>query len=89
MDILFIADVFADEIPGGGELVNDLVISGLREKGHNIITIKSQDLDIQELLHYSCNGYHIILANHLGMTFEQKNLIRDLSDKQPGFKYLI
>ena len=89
MDILFIADVFADEIPGGGELVNDLVISGLREKGHNIITIKSQDLDIQELLHYSCNGYHIILANHQGMTVEQKNLIKNLSNKQPGFKYLI
>ena len=37
MKIIFIADVFADELPGGGELVNQEVINLLRADGHTVI----------------------------------------------------
>ena len=42
MDIVFIADYFADEIPGGGELNNDYLCDLLQEKGHSVYKIKSR-----------------------------------------------
>ena len=42
MDVIFIADYFADEIPGGGELNNDYLCNLLEEKGHSVYKIKSR-----------------------------------------------
>ena len=40
--IIFIADFFADEVPGGGELNNQQLIEILRKRGVDVLEIKSQ-----------------------------------------------
>ena len=41
MKFTFIADFFADEILGGGELNNQELIEILREREHEVVQIKS------------------------------------------------
>ena len=44
MRIVFIADFFADQVLGGGELDNEELISNLISDGHEIIKINSHDV---------------------------------------------
>ena len=88
MDIIFIADVYADEIPGGGELVNDLVIEELINRGHNVVKYKSENVELEKLHNYLLNKYTVILANHLLLPIEQKNMLARYS-RDYGCKYII
>jgi len=97
MDILFVADIFADELPGGGEIVNDIVIQGLREKGHNVITKKSGDLTLEYFMEKVKNGFDLILGNHINVDIEIKIKIRELAlnpailveHRKYPFKYIV
>jgi len=71
---VFIADFFADEIRGGGELNNEELIAILRNRGHEVITQKSSlitPLMIEELA-----GAHFIVANFVGLSKESKESLQ-------------
>ena len=90
MQILFIADVYADEVPGGGEIVNDLIINELINKGHHVIKFKSQDISTRDLAHYIANNFMVILGNHLALSQQHKNIIIAATvNPDSNFKYLI
>ena len=57
MKLVFIADVFADEIPGGGELVNEEVIRLLVKQGHTVERIKSQQVTVDYITSTNSEGY--------------------------------
>ena len=42
--IIFIADFYANEVPGGGELVNEVLIDGLKNRGFSVRKLKSQEV---------------------------------------------
>ena len=67
MKIVFIADVFADEVPGGGELVNQEVINLLRADGHTVTQIKSQDVNSDFVIQENSQGSKFILGNFLAL----------------------
>ena len=90
MQVLFIADVYADEVPGGGEIVNDLVINELINNGHHVIKFKSQDISTKDLAHYIANDFMVILGNHLALSQQHKNIIIAATvNPDSNFKYLI
>ena len=47
--VIFIADFFADEVPGGGELNNQQLIQILQKRGVDVLEIKSQNVSPQFL----------------------------------------
>jgi len=61
-NFLFVADFFADEVPGGGELNNEVLIDEL-SKRFDVKKIKSNDL--QNLTEYK--NYKIIVANFINL----------------------
>jgi len=67
---VFIADVFANEIPGGGELNNDELIHLLREKGEEVITLKSSQVSQDMVEKYS--GCKFIIGNFISLRNESK-----------------
>ena len=68
MDIIFIADYFADELLGGGELNNDYLCDLLEEKGHSISKIKSREVSAEYIKQ---NGSkHFIVANFVELPFD-------------------
>ena len=61
--IVFIADFFVDEISGGAEICDDILINLLREDGFDVIKFKNTDLSDKHIKLYRSCGYHFIISN--------------------------
>lgn len=70
--ILFIADFFADQVPGGGELNNDVLINELRKLKQNIRCVNSHIVNLMDL-HYNEN---IIVSNFANLSEENKDYLQ-------------
>ncbi len=57
MKFIFIADFFADEILGGGELNNNEVIHLLRNQGYEVLTVKSDQVTSDFIQQYSSHNF--------------------------------
>jgi|TARA_E500000331_G_scaffold288658_1_gene284167 hypothetical protein len=80
--IVFVADFFADQVQGGGELNNEEVISLLKDRGHTLEKVLSQNVTKDFLLKNKESNF--IVANFIGLSEECK---RDLYSK--SYKYII
>ena len=63
--IIFIADFFAHEIPGGGELNNHELVQILRKRGTDVLEIKSQNAS-PTFLQEQDNDTKFVVANFIG-----------------------
>jgi len=71
-EILFIADFFANQIPGGGELNNDVLIQKLYEKGHSVQCVGSHLVKRTHLL-----SENIIVSNFVNLSEDNKKTIQN------------
>ena len=85
-DILFIADFFADQVPGGGELNNDVLMDSLYKRGHSIRKINSHQVKHLDLLY----NKGIIVSNFINLSEENKKSLesRDYIIYEHDHKYL-
>jgi hypothetical protein len=73
MKIGFIADFFAEEVPGGGELNNDELIRILSANNHDVLKIKSALCLDGAFDHFEESGYnHFIVANFAALSESAK-----------------
>ena len=78
MKIIFIADFFVDEVPGGGELNNEEFISLLNKTKNyynEIVKIKSSDVSLGFL--YEHKDLKFIISNFINLRAESKEYIQD------------
>lgn len=68
--VVFIADFFADEVLGGGELNNEELIKILKERGWELQKIKSQHVNTNFLLQNREASF--IVSNFIGMDLDCK-----------------
>jgi len=71
-EILFIADFFAEQIAGGGELSNDVLIQKLYEKGHVVRCVNSH---LVKRSHLFCDN--IIVSNFVNLSEDNKKTIQN------------
>ena len=64
--VVFIADFFADQVQGGGELNNEEVISLLKDRGHTLEKVLSQNVTKDFLLKNKESNF--IVANFIGLS---------------------
>jgi hypothetical protein len=76
--IIFVADFFAHEIPGGGELNNQELVKILKEKDNNVLEIKSQHVS-PNFLKQQNKDTRFIIANFIGLSEINKQILQ--SDK--------
>jgi len=69
-DYVFVADFFADEVPGGGELNNEELINIMSSSKKNIIKIKSRNISKQFIENNS--NCKFIIANFIMLSDESK-----------------
>ena len=90
MKIVFIADFFADEVPGGGELNNEELISLF---GDDVIKIKSSNVSLSYLNEINENSdFKFIISNFIYLSAENKNFIQNNCEYliyEHDHKYLI
>ena len=72
MKLCFVADFFADEVNGGGELNNEELI-GLLSKEHEISKIKSQALTPDQI----DDDINYIIANFIGLSEDSKSAFKN------------
>lgn len=77
-DILFIADFFADQVPGGGELNNEVLMEKLYKRGHCVRRINSHLVSHMDVL----RNEYIIVSNFVNMSEHNKKALE-------GKKYII
>jgi|TARA_A100001515_G_scaffold30725_2_gene23979 hypothetical protein len=65
--IVFISDFFVNEINGGAEICDDILISELESKGYKVCKFKSQEFTSKHILLYGKMGFKFIVSNFLGV----------------------
>lgn len=85
-DILFIADFFADQVAGGGELNNDVLMDILYKQGHSIRRVNSHQVNHIDLLH----SKNVIVSNFVNLSEENREDLqgRDYIIYEHDHKYL-
>ena len=61
--IVFISDFFVDQIAGGAEIVDNILINLLRQDGFDVIKFKNDELTDKHIKLYHDCGYHFIVSN--------------------------
>lgn len=77
-DIIFVADVFVDQIVGGGELNNDELIKILRSKGFNVTEKKSYEITFSFLTANTKSKF--IISNFIFLAPQIKKHIQENYD---------
>jgi hypothetical protein len=72
-NIVFIADFFAEQVPGGGELNNSVLIDLLLSKGYEVRRINSHHVNHLDILYADA----IIVANFVNLSEENKREIQN------------
>ena len=83
MKLCFVADFFADEVNGGGELNNEELI-GLLSKEHKISKVKSQTLSPDNIK----DDVNYIIANFIGLNEDCKSAFKNYIIYEHDHKYL-
>ena len=61
--IVYISDFFIDEIAGGAEICDDILINLLQEDGFSVVKFKNTDLSDKHIKLYRSCGDHFIISN--------------------------
>ena len=65
--ILFVADFFVDEIKGGGEIYDDILMTLFRNDGIKVVKLKTGETTDKHIRLYRKSGFHTIVSNFCGM----------------------
>jgi hypothetical protein len=86
-DVLFIADFFADQMPGGGELNNEVLINDLHaRRGYTVRCVNSHQVEHSDLMYRS----KIIVSNFANLSEKNKKILlnKDFIIYEHDHKYL-
>jgi hypothetical protein len=72
--IVFISDFFVDEISGGAEIYDQVLIEELQSRGHKVSKFKSQEFTEKHLQLYLECGFNFIVSNFAGLSEGVKKL---------------
>ena len=75
MKIVFVADFFANQVLGGGELNNEELIDILISDGHSVQKLNSQNVT-KEIIE-SNKDSNFIIANFVGLPIGAKEMFYD------------
>jgi len=75
-DIVFISDFFVNEVNGGAEIYDDLLLSELRLKGHNVITFKSNEIIDKHINLYNNSGFVFFVSNFVTLPERTKKFLQ-------------
>lgn len=90
-NIVFIADFFSDEIPGGGELNNDELIRQFTKMGHRVFRLKSGNVTRRLLEEFfsSDKSTNFIISNFIHLSEDCKRFFDTSTFKDGKVRYMI
>lgn len=79
--LVFISDFFVDEVSGGSEIYDDILITELRKLGVKVCKFKSQEFSKKHFHLYEKMGFVFLISNFVGLRQDVVNLFQVYSDK--------
>jgi len=79
--IVFISDFFSDEISGGAEIYDEVLITEFLSKGIKVCKFKSQEFTEKHFNLYKQCGFYFIISNFVGLSEKVKKLFTLYGDK--------
>ena len=76
MKILFVSDFFANEIAGGAEIYDDILIKELESHGNKVVKFKSKELSEKHLSLYGNMGFVFLVSNFVTMHPRIKKMLQ-------------
>ena len=61
--ILFISDFFADEMRGGAEIYDDILMNLLQEDDVKVVKLKTTEISDKHIRLYRNCGFHVLVSN--------------------------
>lgn len=68
--VIFIADFFVDEIAGGAEIYDDILINMFEQDGIEVVKLKNKEITEKHIKLYEACGNHFIVSNFTLMSDE-------------------
>ena len=79
--LVFVSDFFADQIQGGAEICDDVLISALKTKGIKIAKFTSKEFSEKHARLYLKAGFHFLISNFTHLSEPVKKLLQVYSGK--------
>lgn len=67
MKVFYIADFFVEDITGGAEICDDVLLSLFKERGHKVVRFRSAEVTPRHLSLYQKLGFHVLVSNFVRM----------------------
>ena len=82
--IVFVSDFFKEEVNGGAEIYDDVLISELKSRDFKIAKFKSQEFNEKHIALYGKMGFIFLISNFVGLSEKTKKFL-----SLPQYKYYI
>ena len=79
--IVFISDFFVEEISGGAEICDQILIAELRQKGIKVCRFKSGEFTEKHFHLYEQCGFNFIISNFVALSESVKKLLTVYGDR--------
>jgi len=79
--IVFISDFFVDQVSGGAEIYDNILIEELIEKDYKVCKFNSQEFTVKHFKLYENTGFYFIVSNFIGLSNDVKKLLQAYGDK--------
>jgi len=70
--VVFLADFFAEDIQGGAEIYDDILISSLRSRGCKVATFRCSEFGVKHLQLYIKSDFFFIVSNFISLSEQVK-----------------
>ena len=79
--IVFISDFFVDQVSGGAEIYDNILIEELTKKDYKVCKFNSQEFTVKHFKLYENTGFYFIVSNFIGLSNDVKKLLQAYGDK--------
>jgi len=76
MKILFVSDFFVNEVAGGAEIYDNILIKELESRGLKVATFKSKEFSEKHLNTYGNMGFVFLISNFVSLSPRVKKLLQ-------------
>lgn len=75
--IVFIADLFREDVLGGAECNDSVLIEHFESRGHKVVKVRSTEANASSLQPYDGPDTVYVVGNFIGLSEETKNMLMD------------
>lgn len=74
--VIFLSDFFSDQVQGGAEIYDDILISCMQDKNFKVVKFRCSDFTVKHLDLYLKTGFNFIVSNFISLPINVKKKLQ-------------